>query len=634
MGDAYFQHKSFARIREFKAAGTTLLFVSHSAAVVKSICERAVLLDGGLLVRDGSPDQVFDYYNALVASRTLRHEYFARAMPTGRVRATAGRPWKRSTLLCGGKPDRAPSAAASPRRCAYALRAVAAVADLTVGFLIRDALGNDMFGTNTYHLQHRRFDLAQGAEFVCDFDIRRPGPRRGALQHERGAAQRHDARQRQLRLVGPRADVRGGAGARAAFDRRRRARRHMQDGGACQRNERTQPTRSTTSAARIRENSSISPTGRFSVAHPRTRTRADAGDALTGGTRPLVLGAFGTAKRAARAPSTSRIASPLPVQRLFRIPVIGAALEWASAVVRLPRTLRFFRGAVETQAVRQSALQQQFAAEHAALVQRTADAERRLVDAERTLDSAIFEARAVKELAERTRTRVDAIHPPPLAETMVFPGGPLAAIARNRAGTLAWRAHRFTVRAHAVRAVRVRFLRLAYGRSEAADLSRLRRSGSCARCTVSRSRMRARRIPADPQGSRRREYRRRRQSRSAGSVASARLHRFRAGPGRVLEHEGPMFSGASVLQVAEHLPPLQIEQVLSLIAQRLVPGAVLIVETPNPLSSVRSGYVPHRSNAHQPDTAGADALRCGGGRFRAHGDIVPGANSGGPVRRP
>ena len=48
VGDAYFQHKSFARIREFKAAGTTLLFVSHSAPVVKSICDRAVLLEGGL----------------------------------------------------------------------------------------------------------------------------------------------------------------------------------------------------------------------------------------------------------------------------------------------------------------------------------------------------------------------------------------------------------------------------------------------------------------------------------------------------------------------------------------------------------------------------------------------------------
>ena len=170
VGDAYFQHKSFARIREFKAAGTTLLFVSHSAAVVKSICDRAVLLDGGLLVRDGSPDQVFDYYNALVTSRTLRHE-IAQSDAAGTRSGDRRAAVEDVTLLCGGAATRAVRSG-EPATLRIRLRALEAVGDLTVGFLIRDALGNDMFGTNTYHLEHRRFGLAQGAQFVCDFDIR------------------------------------------------------------------------------------------------------------------------------------------------------------------------------------------------------------------------------------------------------------------------------------------------------------------------------------------------------------------------------------------------------------------------------------------------------------------------------
>jgi len=263
--------------------------------------------------------------------------------------------------------------------------------------------------------------------------------------------------------------------------------------------------------------------------------------------------------------------------------VIGAALEWASAVVRLPRTLRFFRGAVETQAVRQSALQQQFAAEYAALVQRTADAERRLVDAERTLDSAIFEARAVKELAERTRTRVDAIHPPPLAETMVFPGGPLAAIARKRAGlspgvpidslsahtryalfesvfydsrTVAAKQRIYLDYVDRDVARDAPFLDLGCGRGEFLQI--LRGAG-----------VESIGVDVNPE--------------VLGPLRAQGFTVFEQDLVAFLEHEGPIFSGASVLQVAEHLPPLQIEQVLSLIAQRLVPGAVLIVETPNPL---------------------------------------------------
>jgi len=305
---------------------------------------------------------------------------------------------------------------------------------------------------------------------------------------------------------------------------------------------------------------------------------------LTGSTRPLVLGTLRYGEEgSARAVDVRGLRARYLVQRLFRIPVIGAALEWASAVVRLPRTLRFFRGAVETQAVRQSALQQQFAAEYAALVQRTADAERRLVDAERTLDSAIFEARAVKELAERTRTRVDAIHPPPLAETMVFPGGPLAAIARNRAGlspgvpidslsahtryalfesvfydsrTVAAKQRIYLDYVDRDVARDAPFLDLGCGRGEFLQI--LRGAG-----------VESIGVDVNPE--------------VLGPLRAQGFTVFEQDLVAFLEHEGPIFSGASVLQVAEHLPPLQIEQVLSLIAQRLVPGAVLIVETPNPL---------------------------------------------------
>ena len=51
-----------------------------------------------------------------------------------------------------------------------------------------------------------------------------------------------------------------------------------------------------------------------------------------------------------------------------------------------------------------------------------------------------------------------------------------------------------------------------------------------------------------------------------------------------LETDGRMYAGASALQVAEHLAPERLDRMLALVAQRLAPGAPLIVETPNPLS--------------------------------------------------
>jgi len=40
VGDAYFQHKSFSRIREFREQGTTLLIVSHDRSSIQSLCDR------------------------------------------------------------------------------------------------------------------------------------------------------------------------------------------------------------------------------------------------------------------------------------------------------------------------------------------------------------------------------------------------------------------------------------------------------------------------------------------------------------------------------------------------------------------------------------------------------------------
>ncbi len=66
VGDAGFQQKSFARIQEFREAGKTILFVSHSMPMVTAHCDRAVLLECGSVVADGDPTEVAALYEALV----------------------------------------------------------------------------------------------------------------------------------------------------------------------------------------------------------------------------------------------------------------------------------------------------------------------------------------------------------------------------------------------------------------------------------------------------------------------------------------------------------------------------------------------------------------------------------------
>lgn len=69
VGDVFFQQKCFARIGAFIKAGTTLLFVSHSAGTILNICDRCIFLRGGEVAFDGSPADALDLYQAELLGR-------------------------------------------------------------------------------------------------------------------------------------------------------------------------------------------------------------------------------------------------------------------------------------------------------------------------------------------------------------------------------------------------------------------------------------------------------------------------------------------------------------------------------------------------------------------------------------
>jgi ABC-type polysaccharide/polyol phosphate transport system ATPase subunit len=62
VGDRDFQERCLQHMREHTAAGGALVFVSHEMALVRSICERVVVLRDGRLIDDGPPGLVVDRY--------------------------------------------------------------------------------------------------------------------------------------------------------------------------------------------------------------------------------------------------------------------------------------------------------------------------------------------------------------------------------------------------------------------------------------------------------------------------------------------------------------------------------------------------------------------------------------------
>ncbi|MCU1748141.1 ABC transporter ATP-binding protein [Pseudomonas sp. 6D_7.1_Bac1] len=161
VGDAYFQHKSFDRIRSFRKAGTTLLIVSHDRSAIQSICDSAILLESGRMAMHGKPEAVMDYYNALLAERegqTVRQEMLA----GGQVQTVSGtgEAGILSVRLLDER-ERTIDAAevGQPVVLEVQVEVRQDIERLVLGFMIKDRLGQAMYGINTHRQDQALTDL-------------------------------------------------------------------------------------------------------------------------------------------------------------------------------------------------------------------------------------------------------------------------------------------------------------------------------------------------------------------------------------------------------------------------------------------------------------------------------------------
>jgi ABC-type polysaccharide/polyol phosphate transport system ATPase subunit len=68
VGDEAFYAKCLDKIKSFRAAGKTILLASHSIELVNMLCHRAIWLERGQVMRQGTAKEVSDAYRASVVS--------------------------------------------------------------------------------------------------------------------------------------------------------------------------------------------------------------------------------------------------------------------------------------------------------------------------------------------------------------------------------------------------------------------------------------------------------------------------------------------------------------------------------------------------------------------------------------
>lgn len=173
VGDTYFQHKSFERIRQYRQAGTTLLLVSHDKQAIQSVCDRAILLDGGRLAREGKPEEIMDYYNAMIAERensSLR----LNQREDGKLQVISGT--GEATVAAIALLDASGAAVevvdvGQPVTLSITVAVHAPIPRMVLGYMIKDRLGQPMYGTNTHLKELPLEDMQPGQQVEYRFSF-------------------------------------------------------------------------------------------------------------------------------------------------------------------------------------------------------------------------------------------------------------------------------------------------------------------------------------------------------------------------------------------------------------------------------------------------------------------------------
>lgn len=186
VGDARFQQKCMAKIREFCRTGT-VIFVSHDTAAVTELCSRAIWIESGKIKLDGIPKLVVEKYLQFMYEGDVADE---RPAPKDFVDSTGSLDMsefsavgddirqfgdRRVTiegvrLISQGSRN---SVVYAGQVCEIGavLSAHEDIANPIVGFTVKDRLGREILGDNTGLIRKKLPSLSGGQRYVITFHI-------------------------------------------------------------------------------------------------------------------------------------------------------------------------------------------------------------------------------------------------------------------------------------------------------------------------------------------------------------------------------------------------------------------------------------------------------------------------------
>lgn len=163
VGDADFQQRCLAKMAEFRSLGKSMLIISHDIHTIRSVSDRILLLDGGIIRGIGAPAEVVARYHA-VSQKGETGAATRREWGTGEASI-------RNVMLldergepCGSLPP------GRKLRIRIEWEAPGRIANPTFGFAVSDAGGTIVYGSNTELDGFYLPDIEGSGELLLELD--------------------------------------------------------------------------------------------------------------------------------------------------------------------------------------------------------------------------------------------------------------------------------------------------------------------------------------------------------------------------------------------------------------------------------------------------------------------------------
>jgi len=169
VGDAHFSAKCSRALRERKAKNMSIIYVSHDLNSLKLLCDRVVLLNHGEVAKIAEPEKVINSYNFLIAKLNDHAQKMNIRSPEKSSFGTFDVEIMDVKIIGEySKSDVISSGELAIVRMHIESREK--LANMTIGIMIRDKYGQDIFGTNTYH-HDMDINFDKETSYICEFKM-------------------------------------------------------------------------------------------------------------------------------------------------------------------------------------------------------------------------------------------------------------------------------------------------------------------------------------------------------------------------------------------------------------------------------------------------------------------------------